>query len=86
MDIKERRNILVTCAPGLEEYLQAELKDLGYQIVSSHTGSVVTRGSFIDCMKMNFCLRTASNVLYLLREFRCGSAEALYKQVNALPW
>ncbi|MHC4674045.1 MAG: THUMP domain-containing class I SAM-dependent RNA methyltransferase [Planctomycetota bacterium] len=86
MDVKERRNILVTCGPGLEKYLLAELKDLGYQIVSSHTGSVVTRGSFIDCMKMNFCLRTASNVLYLLREFRCGSPEALYKQVGALPW
>ncbi|MHC4797847.1 MAG: THUMP domain-containing class I SAM-dependent RNA methyltransferase, partial [Planctomycetota bacterium] len=86
MDVKERRNILVTCGPGLEKYLLAELKDLGYQIVSSHIGSVVTRGSFIDCMKMNFCLRTASNVLYLLREFRCGSPEALYKQVGALPW
>jgi len=86
MDIKERKNILVTCGPGLKEYLQAELEGLGFEIVRSHVGSVVTRGSFIDCMKLNFCLRTAYNVLYLLKEFRCGSSESLYKQINKLPW
>jgi len=86
MDIKERRNILITCGPGLREYLQAELQDLGFEIDDSHSGSVIVRGSFIDCMKLNLYLRTASNVLYLLREFRCGSPEALYKQVSALPW
>ena len=86
MDIKEHKNILVTCGPGLKEYLQAELEGLGFEIVGSHVGSVVTRGSFSDCMKLNFCLRTAYNVLYLLKEFRCGSSESLYKQINKLPW
>ncbi len=86
MDVKERKNILVTCGPGLEDYLQGELRGLGFEIVSSHTGGVITRGSFIDCMKMNLWLRTAYNVLYLLREFRCGSAESLYKQIGAIAW
>jgi len=86
VDIKERKNILVTCVPGLKDYLQAELEGLGFEIVSSHAGGVVTRGSFIDCMKLNFCLRTAYNVLYLLKEFRCGNSGSLYKQVNTLPW
>jgi putative N6-adenine-specific DNA methylase len=86
MDSKERKNILVTCGPGLNDYLQAELEELGFEIVSNHAGGVVTRGSFIDCMKLNFCLRTAYNVLYLLKEFRCGSSGSLYKQVNKLPW
>jgi len=86
MDIKERRNILVTCGPGLKDYLAAEIETLAFEIVSSHPGSVVTRGSFIDCMKLNYCLRTAFSVLYLLREFRCGSTEALYKQISTVPW
>jgi putative N6-adenine-specific DNA methylase len=86
MDIKERKNILVTCGPGLEGYLSAELQGLGFEIVSSHTGGIITRGSLIDCMKLNLHLRTAYNVLYLLKEFRCGSSEALYKQVSNLPW
>jgi putative N6-adenine-specific DNA methylase len=86
MNIEERRNILITCGPGLKTYLQAELQALGFEILSSHPGSVVTRGSFIDCMKLNFCLRTAYNVLYLLREFRCGTADALYKQISTIAW
>ncbi|MCK4752136.1 MAG: class I SAM-dependent RNA methyltransferase [Planctomycetes bacterium] len=86
MDTKERKNILVTCGPGLGDYLQTELKSLGFEIVSSHPGGIITRGSFIDCMKLNLYLRTAYSVLYLLKEFRCGSSEALYKQVSNLPW
>ncbi|MHC4213907.1 MAG: THUMP domain-containing protein, partial [Planctomycetota bacterium] len=86
MDIQERRNILVTCGPGLKDYLQAEIEALGFEIISTHSGGVLTRGSFVDCMKLNFSLRTAYNVLYLLRQFRCGSCEALYKQVSTVPW
>ena len=86
MNIKERRDILVTCAPGLKDYLAEEIEVLGFEIVSTHPGSVVTRGSFIDCMKLNYCLRTAFSVLYLLRQFRCGSTDALYKQVAIVPW
>jgi putative N6-adenine-specific DNA methylase len=86
MNIKERRSILVTCGPGLKDYLHAELEELGFEIVASHPGSVLVRGSFIDCMKLNYCLRTAYCVLYLLRDFRCGSAGALYKQIGNVPW
>ena len=86
MDIKERKNILVTCGPGLKDYLIAELEKLGFEIVSSHTGGVVTRGCFVDCMKLNLHLRTAYSVLYLLKEFRCGSGEVLYNQINSLAW
>jgi 23S rRNA G2445 N2-methylase RlmL len=37
-------------------------------------------------MKLNLCLRTAYNVLFLLREFRCGSSEVLYKQAGHIDW
>ena len=86
MDIRERRTLLVTCGPGLKESLQAELENLGFEIVSSHPGGITTKGSFIDCMKLNLHLRTAYAVLYLLKEFRCGNGDTLYKQVHSLPW
>ena len=84
--MNEKRNILVTCGLGLKDYLQDEITTLGLEIISSHVGGVVTRGSLIDCMKLNLSLRTANNVLYLLREFRCGSGEALYKQASQIAW
>jgi putative N6-adenine-specific DNA methylase len=86
MDANERRDVVVTCGPGLKDYLRAELEELGFKIVDSTSGGVVTRGSFTECMKLNLLLRTAYSVLYLLREFRCGTAEALYKQVGLIPW
>ena len=86
MDINERRDILVTCGPGLVQYLKAELVALGYKIIDEHGGGVITKGSMIDCIRLNLQLRTAYNVLYLLKQFRCGSPESLYKQVNNLPW
>ncbi len=86
MNIQERKDILVTCGPGLKDYLQAELEALGFEIINTHSGGVLTHGSFIDCMKLNFTLRTAFNVLYLMRQFRCRSPEELYEQVYAIAW
>jgi putative N6-adenine-specific DNA methylase len=37
-------------------------------------------------MKLNLYLRTAYSVLYLLKGFRCGNSDTLYKQVSNLPW
>jgi len=86
MDIRERKDIMATCGPGLKDYLRGEIEALGLEIVSTHVGSVITRGSFVDCMRLNFSVRTAYNVLYLLRQFRCGSTEALYKQIGMVAW
>lgn len=86
MDIHEQRDILVTCGPGLKDYLQDELEALGFEIIKTHAGGVLTCGSFVDCMKLNFTLRTAFNVLYLLRQFRCQSPDELYAEVSKVPW
>jgi len=86
MNINERKDILVTCGPGLKDYLHAELEALGFEIINTHSGGVLTQGSFIDCMKLNFTLRTAFNVLYLMRQFCCQGPDDLYKEVYDIPW
>lgn len=86
MDYKERKNILVTCGPGLKDFLEAELEVMGFEILETNPGGVVTRGSLEECMELNYSLRTAYSVLYLLREFRCGNTDTLYKQVSQVPW
>ncbi|MBN2212368.1 MAG: hypothetical protein JW709_13300, partial [Sedimentisphaerales bacterium] len=75
-----------TCGPGLAEYLQAELTALGFPILDTHSGGVLTRGSLLDCYTLNYLLRTAYSVQYLLREFGCGSPDTLYKQVGCVDW
>ncbi|MBW8016076.1 MAG: class I SAM-dependent RNA methyltransferase [Planctomycetes bacterium] len=86
MDLQKQNTILVTCGPGLAEYLEAELVDLGFNIESSHAGGVTIKGTGADVMMLNLRLRTAYNVLYLLNEFRCSDAKQLYKIVNTMPW
>jgi putative N6-adenine-specific DNA methylase len=86
MDLEKQNTILVTCGPGLAEYLEAELVELGFKIVSSHSGGVTIKGTGPDAMMLNLRLRTAYNVLYLLNEFRCSDAKQLYKIVNNMPW
>ncbi len=77
---------MITCAPHLPGYLADELRALGYPVKDTHPGGIITRGSFADCMELNLKLRTAYCVLYLLRQFRCGSPSALYKQTVQVPW
>jgi len=86
MDLDKQNTILVTCAPGLAEYLETELAELGFKIDASHSGGITIKGTGADAMMLNLRLRTAYNVLYLLKEFRCSDADQLYKIINAMPW
>ena len=70
MNLNNETTILITCAPSLEEYLEAEVEGLGYSVNSSHHGGVEITGTLEDCMRLNLHLRTAYNVLYLLRKFK----------------
>jgi putative N6-adenine-specific DNA methylase len=77
---------MVTCAKGLSEILQGEIKSLGYSVKSAHETGVELTGDLYDCMKLNLHLRTAFNVLYLLKAFQCRNPDQLYKHTTALPW
>ncbi|HNX91794.1 MAG TPA: class I SAM-dependent RNA methyltransferase [Candidatus Omnitrophota bacterium] len=78
--------ILITCARGIAPFLAEEVKALGYVVESSHETGVVITGEFIDTYKLNLNLRTAYNVLFLLKQFRCASADDLYKKTFDFAW
>jgi len=79
-------NILITCAKGISPFLVEEVTALGFQIESSHETGVVTQGSLLDTYILNIELRTAYNVLYLLREFKCASPSELYNKAYQIEW
>ncbi|HEG43405.1 MAG TPA: class I SAM-dependent RNA methyltransferase [Phycisphaerales bacterium] len=86
MDLNNKTTILITCGPSLEEYLQGEVEGLGYVVNSSHHGGVEITGTLDDCMRLNLHLRTAYNVLYLLRKFKCLQPDQLYYNVSQIEW
>ena len=86
MNPKEKSTILVTCSPRLVEYLRAEIEALGYTVTATGTVDVELQGDLYDTMRLNLYLRTAYNVLYLLRSFPCDTPDELYRKVRQMPW
>jgi putative N6-adenine-specific DNA methylase len=86
MNTNDNNTILITCAKGLAEILSGEVTALGFTVDSTHETGVEITGNIYDCMKLNLHLRTAFNVLYLLKHFECRNPDELYRQTTALPW
>lgn len=86
MNYDHKSKILITCSPTLPEYLRKEVEELGYRVNSTNPGGLEICGTMFDTMKLNLHLRTAYNVLYLVKEFRCTTPAQLYKQTNNIPW
>ncbi len=86
MNPNETRPILVTCSPGLTDYLRAEIEALGYRVTASGSVDVELQGTLPDAMRLNLYLRTAYNVLLLLRSFPCDTPDELYRKTRQMPW
>lgn len=86
MEMNKKSTVLITCSSGLAPYLQAELEELGFAIGPVHDTGVETKATLNETMLLNLKLRTAYNVLYLLKEFRCMDPNQLYKNVGLVDW
>ena len=76
----------VTCAPGLEPLLHAELKALKLARLERQVGGVYFEGTARDAMRVNLESRVAVRVLRRLTRFPAASEGALYDGVRAVDW
>ena len=86
MDVNKKETLLITCARGIVPYLRSEVEQLGYNVQSAHDTGVEIIASLLDAHKLNLKLRTAFNVLYLLKNFSCTNPDELYCELVSLPW
>jgi len=86
VDSEVESTIVVSCSAGLVEYVRGEVEGLGYAVGDCHSTGVEIRGSEVDAMRLNLHLRTANNVLFLLKQFECVSPEELYREVSEVAW
>ncbi|MHC4432275.1 MAG: THUMP domain-containing class I SAM-dependent RNA methyltransferase [Planctomycetota bacterium] len=86
MDPRQQSTILITCSAGLVDYVRREIEDLGYECGESHKTGLELQADQYDAMRLNLHLRTAYNVLFLLKQFKCSSPDELYRNVAELPW
>jgi putative N6-adenine-specific DNA methylase len=83
---KQKSTILITCSTGLVDYVRREVEDLGYQSGTCHKTGLEVKGDLCDTMRLNLYLRTAHNVLFLLKQFKCNGPEELYRNTRNLSW
>ncbi len=79
-------SILVTCPKGMPEYLEAELKGLGFKETFLLDAGVQVKGTLTDCMRLNLWVRTGHRVLFEMKRFDAFGPDQLYAAVHALPW
>ena len=73
----EPLEIVATCALGLEEFLEAELRQLGAEGVEAGTAAVRFRGRWPEVWRANWRLRTANRVLVKLATWNGHDGDAL---------
>jgi len=81
-----KSSILITCPKGIPEYLEAELKTLGFKETHLLDAGVMVQGTLMDCMRLNLWVRTGHRVLFELKYCTAAGPDELYQQVAAMPW
>lgn len=79
-------NLIATATFGLEGVLGNELKSLGFNDIEVENGYTRFSGDERDLCKANMWLRTADRVFIEVATFQATSFEALFDQINQLPW
>ena len=86
MDLARPRDIRITCAPALASWLSDELGPLELPVIERTKTGVTTHGTWTDTWRLCLELRTALQVLYPLKKFRCRSPEDLYREARSMAW
>ncbi len=76
--------LIATCGLGLEEFLAAELGELGASGIRRGRGAVAFTGGWEDCWRANWRLRTANRVLVELGAWDGSDGDALAAGAEAL--
>lgn len=78
--------IIITCNKRLSPYLQEEVQALGFEIKRTFNTGVELYNSVNESIKLNLNLRTASQILYSLKEFKASNPEELYNELVKIEW
>ncbi len=84
--IREKRTIQINTAPGMNEWLEKELTELGYACTKTGIFGVTLQGNFNDCISLNLRLRTAHRILLELKTVTAVNAQQLYDEAYLIPW
>jgi len=82
----ETFEIFLTVAPGLEQALLDEARELGFAGPKAVPGGVTVQGGWSEVWRANLSLRGAARVLARIGEFRAFHLAQLDKRARKFPW
>ncbi len=83
---QETFELLLTCAPGLENALAEEAREKGFAVQSQITGGVLINGNWPDVWRANLTLRGANAVLARIGSFPASHMSELDKRARKFEW
>ncbi len=78
--------IIITHALLQGEIVRNEIWDLDFTVIEADKLHIETKGSLLDTVRLNLCLRTAHRVLYHIRSFNASSLHDLYTHIKKIHW
>ena len=85
-DFNKKSTVSITCPLGLASLLEKEVRELGFQPISTRKTGIEIEASLNDCILLNFWLRTAHRVHYLMEEKSIQSPDQLRNWLKKIPW
>lgn len=86
LDFNQKGTVFITCKDRSVEYLEKEVRELGFVPEKVVRTGLEIRASLEECMDLNLHLRTASHVLYELKSFYLQNAQDIYRKIKAIAW
>jgi 23S rRNA G2445 N2-methylase RlmL len=86
MNAGARESFFVTCAPGVEPLLHAEVRGLKLSNVERQVGGVRFDGTLLDALRANLWLRTAVRVLMRVARFEAADGDLLHAGARTVDW
>ncbi len=85
-DFKDKFDITVTCASGVEKVVKSELKRLGYEDAPAINGALTFKGDMLSVARCNMFLRSADRVYIKVAEFNAITFDELFDGVKETRW
>lgn len=85
-DFTKKGTVTLTCPLGMTPWLTKEVETLGFTPKKSRETGIEIEASLNDCITLNFWLRTAHRIHFLIDQKKINSAEQLYDWIHSCSW
>ena len=85
-DFNSKSTVSISCPLGLTPFLKKEVENLGFKPVNVRDTGLEIKATLNDCIKLNFWLRTAHRVHFLIDEKPIKNPDGLRNWLKKLPW